>query len=378
MSDAPEPFALARRGLPLPGITRTTLRGAWLPPAARRPAGPLPEPVTATPAPAAQPESMTEEPWWDEAAEWVPSRLDAPSQAGTAAPGLPPSPIPSAPRGGGEEHRAARADTQRLVPPDLGIRPAVLPRLPEQSTSPARHGPGPVAAREGATAAPAASEDRSRGPASGGPPGGWQRPSPRAAGEPAAAAPDGRPQPAASAGIEGSGTQGVEPVATRGASARAVTEPTPDAPPAAKLAPGTRPVPGLLRRSEPAKPVVRDAPEAGPWTAAPLTEPTSRVDRPSPSAAATHALTQVHPMGAPPLDAHHRGPFAPTDLASLLAPPPRRPPEVQIDRVTVTVQAGPAAASPPVPVMPAAAPTPSTPPTPAYRNPWAGYHIRRD
>jgi hypothetical protein len=83
-------------------------------------------------------------------------------------------------------------------------------------------------------------------------------------------------------------------------------------------------------------------------------------------------------MGAPPLDAHHRGPFAPTDLASLLAPPPRRPPEVQIDRVTVTVQAGPAAASPPVPVMPAAAPTPATPPTPAYRNPWAGYHTRRD
>jgi hypothetical protein len=83
-------------------------------------------------------------------------------------------------------------------------------------------------------------------------------------------------------------------------------------------------------------------------------------------------------MGGPPSDRADRTPAVLTDLSRLLAPTPKRSPEVLIDRVTVTVQAGSTAPPPTGPSVPIVAPPPVAPAAHVFRNPWASYHSRRD
>ncbi|MGH7620646.1 MAG: hypothetical protein ACREPM_25825 [Gemmatimonadaceae bacterium] len=85
MSEPVERFALARRGLPLPLASRATIRGAWLPAAARNRPERQPRAVAApTPAP---PEPSGDEPWLMEASELVPARTtEAPRAVSSPAP----------------------------------------------------------------------------------------------------------------------------------------------------------------------------------------------------------------------------------------------------------------------------------------------------
>jgi hypothetical protein len=66
------------------------------------------------------------------------------------------------------------------------------------------------------------------------------------------------------------------------------------------------------------------------------------------------------------------------DMNNFLAPPPRRERQVQIDRISVTVQAPPPGPTQPTAHAAATAMAPAAPTNFAYRNPWSGYHARRD
>jgi hypothetical protein len=87
-------------------------------------------------------------------------------------------------------------------------------------------------------------------------------------------------------------------------------------------------------------------------------------------------------MGAPRLETQDHLHAVPMDLQALTAPRAARSPEVQIDRVMVTVQAAPTApvAAAVTPAMGPESPV-NRPPAGGgrtYRNPWAGYYSRRD
>jgi hypothetical protein len=85
-------------------------------------------------------------------------------------------------------------------------------------------------------------------------------------------------------------------------------------------------------------------------------------------------------MGVPADTAHDHRPAAAVDMATLLAPAASHRAELRIDRVSVTVQSPATAAAPamPSPAAAAAAARASAPTARVFRNPWAGYHARRD
>jgi hypothetical protein len=362
-----ETFALARRGLPLAGRERGTLRGGWLPTAARRPAlaAQVPVPMPASPVAGTMP-SPGAEPWWAEAAEWVPREQaidppvvrQSPSTAGAV-------PV-TAPIAGLAADTAAAVPVQdptghpvAEMPPQVDASPARLVHThgvfgPGSSDAqavpsleggiPPRHRAAPPVPMAAAQSLPATDTARpSADPPTEAPP---SRTSPPRHGTRVAAEVEAMPagpsaSPAFDAPPRPTGTQADHP---SGPAAHAM-------PAQAAAAPGA---------------VVPRAPEHAP------------PQRPASPRNAPPTLTERQPMGEPGPRPVLARVVPPTDIADLLAPRPQRPPELSIDRISVTVQAAPAAAPAAAAAPATAAAAPRGSPAHSYRNPWSGYHARRD
>lgn len=376
MNTTTETFALARRGLPLARATaaHATLRGAWLPAASRNRAAALlpPSPAAALPVPI-EPEDSDD--WRAEAMEWVPSdesqvqpTSSASPQAATpvtrasrhvdervssAAPAfMPPRPLAVTPAGPESPHSQPVA--QRPEAPATALKPTFLTeRMASPSGPAAADQVIPLAATTAAQPeAPLRLQDHPpeahhNPPATVTP---TQPAKPRAM--PSVVAPvshSPRPLTTAAQHAHPVVSQGIEPM-QQPAPSRNTTAPSPAVAPAIRVAPIelTAPLPRTPAPAEPAP--------AGP----PL-------------------LTQAQAMGVPSDTAADRRAATPVDMASLLAPPAPRGAELRIDRVSVTVQA-PASATPAAAQATAAsaAARASAPPARVFRNPWAGYHARRD
>jgi hypothetical protein len=92
----------------------------------------------------------------------------------------------------------------------------------------------------------------------------------------------------------------------------------------------------------------------------------------------TPSPVRLEAMGAAPARADLR-PVARPDMTTLRARPPKLETPVHIERIAVTVQAPPPV--PATSAATAPGPAPSTMRTPSartFRNPWASYHVRRD
>jgi hypothetical protein len=332
MNDIPEPYVLARRGLPLAAPTRAVLRGRWLPAASRNPAAIAPELP-----PPEQAEVADDSAWWLEAADWLPSgAADADSMQPIAGLAAPIAPSPVAPSGHAPAVRSVREPTS--VQHD-----AAEPREASRANQPhwqanAQTDIAPQAVMDSLSA-----DEIDPG-------------------TPGAAAPAYPLRPAAMQAI--ADTAGVAPPPR----VRNGERLPPAALTAAAGAPRSPP-PGGGRTSNPASGTVAadDSGDAARQSSTPATAPI-RPPRP--------AVIDLPAMGLPSPLGPVRGPSAPVDLTALLAPRPRAGAEVRIDRVSVTVQAGPQAA-PQAPV-PAPGAAPAAGPVRTFRNPWAGYHSRLD
>ena len=386
-SDAlPETYALARRGLPLAAPTRATLRGAWLPPAARSwaVAAPAVAPGTAAASPPV-PQALDEEPWWVEASEWVPAdeAQAAAARMGTRAPSAAVIAVDEPAAGGPSADRAG---------PAWRAAPAAAPATgsgytPGRSTG---RGLGAIGAREAAGETPPriAAEARSARATAPDTP---AAPSSREALRPAA--PDrmaGEPPSqqyadAAAATREAAFTPADPDLAASAAAAASADEVGAGAGHVSRdLAAPAQPDPMLrATASSPSSrtPVAAGGPapvarREGGAPAAPV--PAAATATGAGAAAQPQAAAGMQAMGAPHSAARSGSPAPLVDMAALLAPAPRRAAQVHIGRITVAVQAAPAV--PPQPGIPAtAAPARTTaPPAPAFRNPWSGYHARRD
>lgn len=366
MSDAREKFALARRGLPLPTGPRTVLRGRWLPAAARNPAQAVPEAAQLAPAP---PEAEQEDAWRVEAAEWVP-RDDAdaestvsPWQPGPATQGVTspasagevtvrtagtpspawhdaparrasgaPSPIRSHARSSTSAGDAADGTSVAAIPA-VAAMPAVAPQ-PAVTVQDARRSEGaqdPAPGNRIPAAAPHAqstSHDDARAAA--------------AASAPAAAA-NIRHEPAV---VMRSGR---------------MLQPSP---------------PGSGHTAGPSVTVAREAGGTLPESFAPVAVAIDTSATP-PTRPLPGTIVELHAMGAPRPVADRRL-SEPIDMAALLAPVAKPRAEVCIDSVSVTVQASASPTAQPVTPAPAAAVARGAPAARSFRNPWAGYHARRD
>lgn len=358
---AQEDFALARRGLPLPGAVPADPRAAWLPAAARsrvpwQPPAAQPVPVDgdeeedagfelpvsqdgresarrSDQAVAQPPGSIA--PAFTAAGEAVPATTQAAAPTAAAPPataaGEPPVRQPLAPPEAGDPLQAAQRMAQPIMAGTTGALPTAAMAQPHADSATDRQltdrSPQP-------SSLPAAPVVRAE------PPllvvDAMHAAAPTA--EPAAV-PPGPPAAPASDAVS-TGTP-VAPKASPPASAglQAVTRETAPRQPAPRLAPARQPAPSAAPAEEramglPSEPVMASA------------------------------MSPV-PGGAP-------------DLTLLLSPLPAPPRSVVVERVSVTVQSPPAPQparqqAPASQAAPVAAPAPR-----GFRNPWASYHARRD
>ena len=393
---APELFALARRGLPLPIATHSPLRAAWLPSVVRN----RPVPAFDTPPPseprATRSTADGDEPWWVEAAEWVPpDEVNAPADQGAVTTATPPRPMDDTPGDGSQTEspypvhklpviraqtatassepiaRGAMTTGERSPAPDAsrsnpGRSPSVSvaqtaiakneftlvqrrpasPFVASTATEPTRpvtagtenlpdeadqNPPTSVPARQAMAAAPVL--------------------------QPEKRATQSHPNLTAASAVEDS------VAATRPANALA-SSPTAQTTPVqigqttpVQIAQTTRSF--AVAREPMAGASVRLNPDSVPQAAARLQ--TMGIPR---SVVEHSALAHVNPPRV--------------DMSSFLAPPPRRERQVQIDRISVTVQAPPSAPAQAVAHAATRATAPAAPANVVYRNPWSGYHARRD
>lgn len=376
MSDAPpERFALARRGLPLPAIKPASLRSAWLPSAVRSPAvSQAPDPETPA-APAPVPQATGNEPWWMEAADWVPRETSSETALDAASPN---SNLP----GPSTDTAVARAEQAPGAPRRGAIAEReILHAIPKNAPDGTQRSlvPGHLTGSSVDASTQAETNTTSTTPA---PPAS----APRHATQRHAS--DAQPDPAAE-------------VKNR----HTAPERERVAPPAPPTALGTfkhlyKTIETAVREHAPlAWPTLRQVrslretptPETAVHLKAPavaaLAVPTL-APRARANPAQARATLQPQAMGMPheresanaqaSASASGRTRTTPADMAALLSPTPRRQQQVYIDQIAVTVQAPPAPATPPAApkTEPASLRAPSA--GRGYRNPWSGYHARRD
>lgn len=372
MNAPTEKFALARRGLPLATAAHATLRGAWLPAVSRNRAVAFqpPSPATTLPAPI-EPEDSDD--WRAEAMEWVPSE-DAQSQPPAAT--------------GPVDASTATPTPRRVDESAPGVAPAFVPPQPQARAQ----GPAEPAAPSSKPAA-----EKAEAPATSTKPTLLIEPMASPAAPAAIAPPATAVEHQADASLH---PQDQAPQAHGQLPATATQKHTPAPAPlpsvVAPLSPTPRlliPVPqhehALQQRTEPMQQPSATRATAAPQPVAPaiktapieltaLLPPTATPAEPAPAGPAL--LAQAQPMGVPTETAPDHRPAPAVDIATLLAPPASHRAELRIDRVSVTVQspATAAATTAPSPAAAAAAARASAPPARVFRNPWAGYHARRD
>lgn len=386
-NDVPESFALARRGLPLPATTHAPWRSAWLPSAARSPVRVLSAASGRPTAPAPTPQAEGDEPWWMEAGEWVPpEQADAPALEPPSPEWVTASVSPEPP----STHPGSASVPWRRNGPQVEPQPGMNPvrgAISARQTMPAPS-PAPVS-RLSNSLAPQATGPLDAAVPSAAPTHksavlARLHPPPSAAPTPGSAV-TARPNPAASrtTAILASQTPAA-PVAHHGPPEPAKVAACSPPPPAltsvnetmAETVPDQAKHP--LLPAHPAPPP-REALNRAPWAAPAITPPAPQATT---SASQPEAPVLQQRMGAPQASASRTSPAQaqamPTDMAALLGPPPKRERQVYIDRIEVTVQAPPAVAPQPAAPKPAPASVRAPSATHAYRNPWSGYHARRD
>lgn len=357
---AQEGFALARRGLPLPGAVPADPRAAWLPAAAR-----------------------SRVPWQPTAARHAPVDAEEDDAADFELPASQ------------DAREPARRIDQAAPQPPGSIAPASS--AAEAAGSASTQAATPTAAAPVATAAGEAPVGRSLSPSEAGEPvqAAQRMPQPIAAGMPDTLPPATMGQPGTGSATDQQLRDGSQQppslpaalavlaerpllvvAAMQSVAPMAENAPATPLPPAAPASGAVLTGPSMAAASPPAgagpQSVTR---EAAMLQHAPQLAP---LQHPAPSA----APAEVRAMGLPckPSTASHGSPvpITPPDLTLLLAPVPPPPRSVVVERVSVTVQ------SPPTPqparqqalasqVAPVAAPAPR-----GFRNPWASYHVRRD
>ena len=377
MNAPTEKFALARRGLPLATAAHATLRGTWLPAVSRNRAvaWAAPSPAAAPPAPI-EPEDSDD--WRAEAMEWVPKDeaqgqppASASEQAATpATPTLPTTPTPRRIDGRSPSAAPAFAPSQ----PQAKVRGPAEPEAPNappaatRSDAPARP-PRPALftesmARPSAPAAatritPSAAAQAQQADAAQRPPD--QPPE----------APDRGPATAATPMHSGAPAPLPSLAATPRPPATALLHEHP-------LRQHTEPLqqPSAARATAPSKPVAPASRAAPVELTTPLPAMATAAE---PASTSPPLLAQAQAMGVPTDTVPERRAAASVDMATLLAPPASHRAELRIDRVSVTVQSPASAAAPAMPSPAAAAAARTAAPAPrVFRNPWAGYHARRD
>ncbi len=371
---APEPFALARRGLPLVTRNATPPRAVWLPPQLCSRAQPVVQratPVAVAPevsdetqawlqdvpqSPVPTPEGRNEEPWWMEAAAWVPVQEPAPAALATPAPAPAPREVATV------ATTVAPASTSiphaPLDEPRSRIETVVREQLAPQTLSSAlsQSAAAPAAVRPASTAPMVSNPSTSRPPAT-----------------PAPAAPQTVTQEQRTQVMHTTehsvGQTVVQPMA-QPAQGRAEVPLTP-----------------LKTRAATFIEVVRTEHEPKASTPSAATERMGAVSTPAPTptrnADALSSPLSVVSQPAANIPAHaterERAATALADIrAAAAAPVPR---SVHIERIAVTVSTPePTRAQPsPAPVLPAAAmPSSAAAGARSYRSAWSSYFVRRD
>ena len=366
------------------------MRGAWLPGTVRNhgPTQDFTPDVSAAPAPA--PAAADAEPWWMEAAEWI-----APEPADEKAPKVPdPPPLTRGPSPDKPPHPFG---SSRVSAPPR--RRALAEREAPHVASGTLHADAqdsfepklPTVASTDAT-----SSEVQTGPT----------PAPTFTRTPQAPA-----LPPATAQPQASVAKAATPHARTAREPHAVPEreatphPAADAIPSKSIPVGTarklyQTIHAALRRHAPLQSPVtpwpapqHDAPAPARWTAGAETatvDPALAASALTLEANAPPAATPLRPqrMGKPQEQLHASvdagaarstpARAAPFEMAALLAAasPPKQ--QVYVDRIEVTVQAPPTAALPTAAPQQISANAPAATEERRYRNPWSGYHARRD